>query len=97
MTNSGIKTFVSRIEVLEAEKRDLAADIKDIYAEAKSAGYNTKALRKVIAERRIDAAKRQELEETMDQYRHALGMLAGTPLGNAAVTVQFGTEPDAAA
>ena len=97
MTNSGIKTFVSRIEVLEAEKRDLAADIKDIYAEAKSAGYNTKALRKVIAERRIDAAKRQELEETMDQYRHALRMLAGTPLGNAAVTVQFGTEPDAAA
>lgn len=78
-------SIVERIEALEEERRGLAGDIKDIYAEAKSAGYDPKVLRAIVAERREDADERAERLALMDNYRAALGMLAGTPLGDAAV------------
>lgn len=78
-------SIVERIEALEEERRGLAGDIKDIYAEAKSAGYNPKALRAIVAERREDAAERAQRLALLDTYRAALGMLAGTPLGDAAL------------
>jgi len=85
MKNNVIPEFVERIENLEQSKRDLTADIKDIYAEAKGKDIDVKALRRVIALRRQDRNEREALQETVEQYMHALGDLAGTPLGTAAV------------
>ena len=80
-----LRSIVERIERLEEEKKALATDIKDIYAEAKSAGYDIKVLRQLIRERRQDAAEIEERETLLEVYRRALGMLAETPLGEAAV------------
>lgn len=67
-------SLVERIEKLEAEKADLAEDIKTIYDEASGAGFNKKVLRKLIALRREDAEDRKEREELLDIYMSALGM-----------------------
>ena len=69
-----LRAFVERIERLEEEKKALADDIKDVYAEAKANGYDTKTLRKVISLRKQDNAERQEQEALLDLYLHALGM-----------------------
>lgn len=69
--------FVARIERLEEEKAGIAADIKEVYAEAKSFGYDTKILRKVIAERKKDEAERDEQQALFDLYYGAVqGYLA---------------------
>jgi uncharacterized protein (UPF0335 family) len=68
-----LKQIVARIERLEEEKASLAADIKDVYGEAKSTGYDTKVLRKVIRHRKQDARERAEQEQVMDLYLAALG------------------------
>lgn len=80
-----LKQFIDRIERLEEEKAGIAGDIKEVYSEAKGRGYDVKILRKVIALRRMDPQQRREEEETLDLYLSALGMLADTPLGQAAV------------
>ena len=85
MKNNVIAEFVERIENLERSRKDLADDIKDIYTEAKGQDIDVKALRRVIALRRQDRNEREALAETVEQYMHALGDLAGTPLGAAAV------------
>ena len=69
-----LRSFVERIERLEEEKKTIAEDIKDVYGEAKSMGYDTKVLRKVIAIRKQDANDRLEQEAILDTYLHALGM-----------------------
>lgn len=79
-----LRIFVDRIERLEEEKSGIAADIRDIYTEAKGVGYDVKALRKLIALRKIELERRREQEEILHLYMHALGMLEGTPLGDAA-------------
>jgi uncharacterized protein (UPF0335 family) len=84
-SDTALKGYVDRIERLEAEKAELAGDIKDIYQEVKSNGFEVKLVRRLIRERKQDAAKRQEEEAILDTYRSALGMLADTPLGNAAI------------
>ncbi len=71
-----LKAFVERIERLEEEKKAIADDIKDVYAEAKAMGYDTKALRAVIRLRKQDVNERQEQQAILDTYLHALGMLA---------------------
>ena len=80
-----LRAYVERIEALEEEKRGLAGDIKDIYVEVKAAGFDKATVREVVALRRLDPEKRRMKEELLDQYRHALGMLATTPLGEAAM------------
>ena len=85
INNNQLKTVVDRIERLEAEKAGIASDIKDIYAEAKGNGFDVKILRKVIALRKIDVVERVEQETLIDTYMQALGMLADTPLGVAAI------------
>jgi uncharacterized protein (UPF0335 family) len=67
-----LKSFVDRIERLEEEQRAIGSDKRDVYGEVKSAGYNTKALRKIIAERR--QKDREQIEADMEAYRVALGM-----------------------
>ena len=76
-----LRSFVERIERLNAEKDALAEDIKEVYSEAKGDGFDTKILRQVVAIRKQDAAKRQEEEAILDLYLSALGM-TGTPLGD---------------
>ena len=69
-----IKSIVERIERLEEEKKAIADDIKEVYAEAKGNGFDTKSLRTVIRLRKQDAAERQEQEALLDLYLHSLGM-----------------------
>ena len=69
-----LRSFVDRIERLEEEKKTINDDIKDVYAEAKGNGFDTKVLRKVIALRKQDADERQEQESILDLYLVALGM-----------------------
>jgi uncharacterized protein (UPF0335 family) len=69
-----LRSFVERIERLEEEKRALADDVKDVFAEAKSAGYDVKVMRQVIKLRKMDSAKYEELEALLDIYKAALGM-----------------------
>ncbi len=68
-----IRAFVERIERLEAEKKDIATDIKEVYAEAKGSGFDTKVLRKVVAIRKQDHNERAEFEAILDLYLTALG------------------------
>ena len=67
-TREQLKSFVARIERLEEDKANVMADIKEVYSEAKSTGYDTKIMRKVIALRKIDRAERQETEALLDLY-----------------------------
>ena len=69
-----LKAFLERIEKLEEEKRALADDIKDVYAEAKGTGYDVKIMRKIVSIRRQDTQKRREEEEILDLYMSALGI-----------------------
>jgi uncharacterized protein (UPF0335 family) len=69
-----LKSFVERIERLEEEKAALAADIKDVFAEAKGTGFDTKIMRQIIRLRKMDRADMQEQETLLDLYKRALGM-----------------------
>ena len=69
-----LRGLVERIERLEEERKALGADIKDIYAEAKSAGFDVKVLRQLIRIRKQEAAEVEEQETLLDVYRRALGM-----------------------
>lgn len=80
-----LKFFIERIERLEEERRDLNADIGEVYKEAKGAGFDTKIMRMVVRERRMDKEDLDEQEALLDTYRRALGMLADLPLGKAAL------------
>jgi uncharacterized protein (UPF0335 family) len=80
MTNIGgvaagqLRAFVERIERLEEEKSALSADIKDVYAEAKAAGYDIKTLRQIIRLLKMDSADRREQEEMLELYKQALDL-----------------------
>ncbi len=69
-----LRAFVERIEKLDEEQRALGDDKKEVYAEAKGAGYDAKIIRKIVGLRRQDKDKRREEEEIMDLYLAALGM-----------------------
>lgn len=88
-TNNQLQSIVERIEKLEAEKADIADLIKDIYVEAKANGFDAKILRKVVALRKKNADERKTEEELLAVYMSALGMLADTPLGRAAISREF--------
>ena len=70
-----LSSIIQRVEKLEEEKAAIAADVKEVYAEAKGNGFDTKALRSVIRLRKLDAADREEQELMLDTYRRALGMI----------------------
>lgn len=69
-----LRALIERIERLEEEKKTIADDIKDVYAEAKGTGFDTKAIRTIIRLRKKDQAERQEEEAILDLYKSALGM-----------------------
>ena len=76
--------IVREIERNETQKREIQATIGGIYNGAKERGFDTKALRSIIRERRMDQEQRDAYEHARDSYKHALGMLGDTPLGQAA-------------
>lgn len=69
-----LRSFLERIERLEEEKAGLTADIREIYAEAKGSGFDTKVMRHIVRLRKMDDAARQEQEALLDVYRRAIGL-----------------------
>jgi uncharacterized protein (UPF0335 family) len=80
-----LRSIVARIETLEEQRRGLAADIKDIMTEAKSAGFDPKVIRTLVAQRQKDQAEVDEQAALLEVYKKALGLLSDTPLGQAAM------------
>ena len=70
-----LRAFIERVERLEEEKRTIGDDIKEVYAEMKANGFDTKCVRTIIRLRRKDQAERQEEEAILDLYKAALGMV----------------------
>jgi uncharacterized protein (UPF0335 family) len=70
-----LKAFVERIERLEEEKKAIADDIRDVYAEAKGTGFDVKALRTIVRLRKQDVDERKEQDAILETYMHALGMI----------------------
>ena len=74
LSKERLTSFIERIERMEAEKAALAEDIKEIYSEVKSVGYDTAAVKKIIALRKMDAEKRQEAEAILEVYKSVVGL-----------------------
>ena len=72
-----LRSIVERIERMHAERKAISDDISEIYTEAKSNGFDTKALREVVKQRAKDPHERDEFEAMVDLYKNALGMLPG--------------------
>ena len=69
-----LRLFIERIERLEEEKKGIADDVKDVYAEAKANGYDTKTMRSIVRLRRMEKNARDEMDALLDTYRTALGI-----------------------
>jgi len=78
-TQKQLKQFIEQIERLEEEKKAIADDIKDKFAEAKALGFDVKAMRKIISIRKKGRDERMEEEAILETYLHALGMLFDEP------------------
>ena len=85
-----LRSFIERIEKLSEEKAALGDDIKSVFDEAKSQGYDVRIMRKVVTIRKQDRSKREEEEALVELYLGALGDLKDTPLGLSAVSRAFG-------
>jgi len=69
-----LRLFIERIERLEEEKKGIADDIRDVYAEAKANGYDTRTMRAIVRLRKMEQHARQEADALMETYRQALGL-----------------------
>jgi uncharacterized protein (UPF0335 family) len=78
-----LKSFIERIERLEEEKAAIAGDIKEVKAEAKSAGFDVPTINMILKRRKLSAEERQEQDALLETYEHAITQLSGTPLGDA--------------
>lgn len=76
LNNSALRAYVERVERLEEEKRTIAEDIKEVYAEAKGNGYDPKIMRKIVSLRQQDPDKRKEERALIELYGDALGLFA---------------------
>ena len=74
MSDQRLASFIERIERLETDKRDIQTDIKEVYAEAKGVGYDTKSIRRIIKLRKIEAQKRAEEGMLLETYASAIGL-----------------------
>ena len=70
-----LRLFIERIETLEEEKKGIADDIKDVYAEAKGTGFDTKTMKAIVRLRKMEANARAEAEALLDTYKTALGLV----------------------
>jgi uncharacterized protein (UPF0335 family) len=87
-TAKDLQSLIERIEAMEADKKAISEDIKDVYSEAKGRGFDVAAIKEIVKRRREDADKRSLREAIVDTYLAALGQLADTPLGRAAIARQ---------
>ena len=69
-----LRTIIERIERLEEEKKALSNDVREVFSEAKGAGFDVKVIRQVVRLRKMDATDRSEMEQVLDVYKRALGM-----------------------
>ncbi len=69
-----LKSFIERIERLEEEKAALAGDVREVYAEAKGSGFDTRIMRQIVKLRKMDAAARAEQDALLDLYKRAVGL-----------------------
>lgn len=69
-----LRSILDRIERLEEEKAGLTADIREVYAEAKGSGFDSKVMRQIVRLRKMDSADRQEQEALLEVYRRAIGL-----------------------
>lgn len=69
-----LRVFIERVERLEEERAGIAADIRDVYAEAKAVGFDVKIMRQIVRLRRMDVAQRQEEDALLESYQRALEM-----------------------
>ena len=69
-----LRTIIERIERLEEEKQALSNDVREVFSEAKGAGFDVKVIRQVVRLRKMDATDRSEMEQVLDVYKRALGM-----------------------
>ena len=69
-----LRLLIERIERLEEEKKGIADDVKDVYAEAKARGYDSKIMRQIVRLRKMETHDRQEMEAILDTYKAALGL-----------------------
>lgn len=74
ISGNRLKSFIERIERLEEEKKTLGEDIRDVYSEAKSTGFEPKIMRKIVSMRKANLEKRREEQELLELYMAALGM-----------------------
>lgn len=74
VTAERLKSFIERIEKLEEEKTSIAADIKEVYSEAKGGGFDSKIMRQIIRLRKLDPHVRAEQEQLLDVYKRAIGL-----------------------
>jgi uncharacterized protein (UPF0335 family) len=74
ITGDRLRSFIERVERLEEEKAALAEDLKEVYGEAKSSGFDVKIMRKIVSLRKMDSEKRQEEEHLLELYKSAIGM-----------------------
>ncbi|HJO58735.1 MAG TPA: DUF2312 domain-containing protein [Nitrospinaceae bacterium] len=74
ISSDRLKSFIERIERLEEEKAAIAADVKEVYSEAKSTGFDAKIIRQVVSLRKMEGAERREQEELLGLYKRALDM-----------------------
>jgi uncharacterized protein (UPF0335 family) len=83
-----LKSFIERVERLEEEKRALAEDIKEVYAEAKGVGFDVKIMRQIVKIRKMDQDDLDEQETLLDVYKRALGMIPDLPSEAAAAAAE---------
>ena len=69
-----LRSFIQRIEKLEEDKKAIGEDLKEVYAEAKGVGFDTKIIRQIVRLRKIEVEKRREADELLDLYKAAIGM-----------------------
>lgn len=74
IAGEALRQFIERIERLEEEKATIAADVKDVYAQSKSQGFDPKIIRQIIRIRKMEEHEREELESLVDLYKAAIGM-----------------------
>ena len=74
VSDEQLRLFIERIERLEEEKKGVADDVRDVYSEAKSQGYDTKIMRQIVRLRKMSKEDRQEMEAILDVYKSALGL-----------------------
>lgn len=86
--------IISEIEHFEEQKREISQQVAEILKAAKEQGFDTKAIREVIKQRRMEKEAREAFLNAVDSYKHALGDLNETPLGDAATAREFGGPVD---